>query len=215
MTEVSQQLRITPQARTQARLLRFMWENPNSTLKEAARSLKISYFAARHAASRLRKRPDYGHLCPLCFAPNFYNGVCQSCGYESDRIDAPIISDFDSQSPAHSIQPLGGLGSVMDYRRLRLQYGGNNIANLVKSKSEDRFVEKCRSKLWERLKSDMPSDYLTEVAARLLISEIRYFRANYSPLIGSRGAADAVVENVLARLAAIGGTVAHPKEAFN
>jgi hypothetical protein len=177
-------------------LFSYLIAHPGVSLKDAARDLRISHQAARQRKSRLTRRPDLSRLCPGCFSPSLRAGVCQSCGYEMDRPDIPLSVDFKSQSPRYSVQPLNGLGSHTDYLALKFQYGGRNIAHLVE-RPGDPLLERCKSELWQALKEVMPTDEVTEEAARLLTKEVREFESRYPALVHSTKTKGQIVRNVL------------------
>ena len=177
-------------------LFAYLIANPGGNLKDAARVLRISHQAARQRASRLKRRPDLSRLCPGCFSPSLFRGVCQSCGFELDGPDVPLVVDFESQSPRYSIQPLSGLGGKTDYLSLRFQYGGRNISHLVE-RPGDPLLERCKSELWAALKEVMPPDEVTEEATRLLTREVREFESRYPALVNSTKTKGQIVSNVL------------------
>jgi len=177
-------------------LYSYLISHPGANLKEAAHELRISHEAARQRASRLKRRNDLIRLCPGCFSPSLYRGVCASCGYELDQPDIPLSVDFESQSLRHSIQPLSGLGGKTDYLALRFQYGGQNISHLVERPS-DLLLERCKSELWSALKEVMPPDEVTEDAVRLLTKEVREFESRYPALVNSTKTKGQIVKNVL------------------
>jgi hypothetical protein len=184
---------------TQARLFKYLWYHPHSNLKQAAQELKISYSNAKKTHYLLKMRKDLHIRCPECFRPTFFSLVCQVCGFEGDRPFVPIEGYFDQVSPVHSIQPLNGLGSQTDYSLLRFAYGGRNIKHLVE-RSEDVFLESCKSLLWQELKSYMPQDEVVEEATRLLVKEVIEFRAKYPLLVNAKDAKRQIVSNVVERL---------------
>jgi hypothetical protein len=184
---------------TQARLFKYLWYHPDASLVQAAQELKISYGGIKKKHYLLKKRQDLHIRCPECFRPTFYNLTCQSCGFEGDRPSVPIEGYFDQVSPVHSIQPLNGLGSQTDYSLLRFAYGGRNIKHLVE-RSEDVFLESCKSLLWQELKKYMPKDEVVEEATRLLEKEVVEFRAKYPLLINAKDAKRQIVSNVVERL---------------
>jgi len=177
-------------------LYSYLIAHPGVNLKEAAHELRISHEAARQRASRLKRRQDLTRLCPYCFSPSLYRGVCATCGYEVDQPDILLSVDFESQSTRHSIQPLSGLGGKTDYLALRFQYGGQNISHLVERPS-DLLLERCKSELWSALKEVMPPDEVTEEAVRLLTKEVREFEARYPALVNSTKTKGQIVKNAL------------------
>jgi len=178
-------------------VFRARWHYPQLTLKEISEMLHIDYRNAKVLWFKVRHRPDFNRLCPECFQPHFY-GVCHRCGFEPAREEIPIRIDFESQSPVHRIQRLNGLGSEVDYNKLKLVYGGNNIRHLVER--SDTVLESLKSQLWEELKSKMPDDYVTEVAAIVLEQELSEVRRRYPLLIKSKHLKRQILENTIARL---------------
>ena len=195
---------------TQARLLRFLWDHPGATLKAAASELHVSYVAVRVANHRLKKRRDIGRLCPECFQPSFYSLVCASCGYEADEPTLPEGLRFEYQTPVHSLQPLRGLGSQTEFTQLGFAYGGRNIAHLVE-RPQDRFLEQCKSDLWEELKTTMPDDVVAEEGARLLAKEVSEFRTRYPLLASSKRVRQQLVANVFSRMALLHPSLRRPR----
>ena len=196
---VSRPSKCAQRAPAQHAVYRWLFDHPGGRLTDASRDLHLSYSSVKVAAHRLRRRADFGRLCPECFSPSFYRLACHACGFEAPA-EAPPLVDFGSQGPVHSLQPLGGLGSSTDYYSLKPKYGARNVAHLVEQ-SPDRFLERCRSRLWEELKGLMLSDGETEALTRLLVRDVQEFRASYPELTRSRGLADALVRRVVARAA--------------
>jgi len=178
-------------------VFRARWHYPQLTLKEISELLRIDYTNAKVLWFKVRHRKDISKLCPECFQPHFY-GVCHLCGFEPTREEIPIIVDFESQSPVHRIQRLNGLGSEVDYDKLKLAYGGNNIKHLVER--GDMTLETLKSQLWEELKFKMPDDYVAEVAAIALEQELSEVRRRYPLLIKSKHLKRQILENTVARL---------------
>jgi hypothetical protein len=193
-------------ARSQHALFRFLFYNPGTTLRLAAKETGMTYLAARLAKHRLTRRPDISRLCPECFRPALVGLVCGSCGAELGAFTLPQGIRFEETSPVHSIQPLNGLGSATPYqggrdsegnwRPLKMQYGGRNIAHFVE-RPTDPLLERCRSLLWEELKGPMFKDGIVEEASRLLTREVSSFRARFPGLLRSKGLADQLVRNVV------------------
>ena len=186
-------------APAQHAVYRWLFDHPGGRLVDAAADLHLSYGSVLVAAHRLRRRPDLRRLCPVCFGSAFYAGVCHDCGAEP-ATPGRVQPSFFNMSPVHSLQPLGGLGSETDYYALRPKYGHRNLAHLVEQ-APDRFLERCRSLLWEALKGAMLSDGETEELTRLLVRDVQEFRASYPELVRSRGLADALVRRTVARAA--------------
>ena len=186
-------------------LYSFYWKYPGlfgtrGGLVSAAKDLHVNYTTLKVTASRLRRLSDISKRCPDCFSPSLEGLTCRNCGVE---LDAPRLPDgirFEETSPVHSIQPLNGLGGSTDYMSLGLSYGARNVQHLVE-RPEDSFVETCKSRLWQELKEAMPSDGVTEEAARMLTKEIVEFRTHYPGLTWAKGAGDQLVRNVVSRLA--------------
>ena len=194
---VSYPSKYAQRAPAQARLHRWLWDHPGATLAAAAKDLHLSYGSVVVAAHRLRRRPP--GLCPECFAPSFHAGVCHACGFEpAAPLDALAHAYAPASSPVHRVQPNGGLGSETDYYALKPKYGARNVAHLVETGS-DRFLERCRSMLWEELKGLMLTDGETEALTRFLVKEVREYRAKYPSLAASKGLARALVNLTLLR----------------
>lgn len=181
-------------AHSQHTVYRFLFRNPGTSLKAAAGELHMSHLAVRLAKSRLKKRTNLSRLCPECFEPSLQGLTCGNCGVELDEPFA-LGQTFESQSPVHSIQPLGGLGSVTDYSRLGLQYGGSNVRHLAE-RPENALLEKCRSMLWQELKGPMFRDGVVEEANQLLTRHVSEFQGRFPTLLRSKGVAAQLVENV-------------------
>jgi hypothetical protein len=183
-------------AHSQHAVYRFLFDNPGASLKLVAKELGMTYLAVRLAKHRLIRRPDISRLCPQCFSPSFFNLACSRCGFEGDRPLLPEGVRFELTSPVHMIQPGAGLGSSTDYRGLHLQYGARNVQHLAE-RPQDPLLERCRSLLWEELKSAMLSDGVTEEASRLLVRHVSEFRARFPSLLRAQGLASQLVENVM------------------
>jgi hypothetical protein len=183
-------------AHSQHRLFRFLFYNPGTTLRLAAKETGMTYLAARLAKHRLTRRPDISRRCPECFRPNLQGLVCTNCGAELDIPNLPQGIKFEETLPVHTIQPLRGLGSSVQYSQLHLQYGGQNISHLVE-RPQDALLERCRSLLWEELKGPMFRDEIVEEASRLLTREVSEFRSRFPGLVRSKGLADQLVRNVV------------------
>jgi hypothetical protein len=186
-------------AHSQHRLFRFLFYNPGVTLRLAAKETGMTYLAARLAKHRLTRRPDISRLCPECFKPALVGLVCGSCGAELAAPTLPQGIRFSEVSPVYRIQPLGGLGSSVQYSQLRLQYGGRNVAHLVE-RPPDPLLERCRSLLWSELKGPMFEDRIVEEASQLLARHVSEFRARFPALVRSRGLANQLVENIMSLL---------------
>lgn len=187
------------------RLYSFYWKYPDlydtrGGLVQAARELHVNYGTLKKTAFRLRRLPDISRRCPVCFEPKLEGLTCRNCGAELDKPALPDGVRFEETSPVHSIQPLNGLGSVTDYRRLGLSYGARSVQHLVE-RPKDSFVESCRSELLDWLKEVMPPDSVTEEANRLLTKEIIEFRGRYPELVRAKGAKSQIVANLVGRLA--------------
>jgi hypothetical protein len=183
-------------ARSQHALFRFLFYNPGTTLRLAAKKTGMTYLAARLAKHRLTRRPDISRLCPECFKPALVGLVCGSCGAELAVPTLPQGLRFSEVSPVYRIQPLGGLGSSVQYSQLHLQYGGRNVAHLVE-RPPDQLLERCRSLLWSELKGPMFEDRIVEEASQLLARHVSEFRARFPALVRSKGLAGQLVRNVV------------------
>jgi hypothetical protein len=202
-------------AHAQHRLYSFLFFNPSATLKDASEALHISYSNARLLSTRLRRRKDFGRLCPLCFAPRFYSGSCQNCGFMVDGQPHTTEADFDATSPVHRILPdrgLGGSVSVSNYASLartlysgeklppaRLRKHARNLSHLAEPR-QDSLLKAIDSDLLEVLKLRYPDDGVSDMAARLAADEVRRFRRNYPALTAPKGLRRQLVDNVLRRL---------------
>jgi hypothetical protein len=198
-------------AHSQHLVFRYLWDHPSTRLKAVAKEVRLTYLAVRLARHRLMIKDNLHDYCPICFTPSLQGLVCTNCGAELDRPQVPTEMPFDSQSPVHSIQPGGGLGSHADYdlrglvsrdsagkvtSRLRLTYGGVNIKHLLET-SDDPLLERSKSLLWEVLKGPAPPDDVVEQASRLLVKEVREFEFRYPELISGHKVAGQLVQNVL------------------
>ncbi|HEV2225702.1 MAG TPA: hypothetical protein VGR56_02725 [Nitrososphaerales archaeon] len=203
-------------AHSQHRLLRFLFENRGATLRTAAEELHLSYPNVRMISTRLKRRPDRGRLCPMCFAPDFFSASCHTCGFTIDGSPpTTTVIDPEASSPVHRILPdrgLGGYVSRANYASLaRKMYHGENLshaqlkrhaANLshLAEPKGDRLMSSVLSKLLEELKRTYPDDSVSEVAARLAAEEVKAFRTNYPSLTAPKGLGDQLVRNVLHRI---------------
>ena len=203
-------------APAQHAVYRWLFDHPGATLAAASDALHLDYAYVRLVWSRIRHRPDFGRLCPECFAPSFYRLACHACGFEAPRQDAPLAVDFASQGPVHRVQPLGGLGSSTDYRLLHPSYGHRNVQHLAEQ-APDRALERLRSRLWNELEAMdlLPSDGEVEAATRMLEAELKEFRASYPQLARAHGLAETLVGRVMARVRLLHGAnaAATPQQA--
>jgi hypothetical protein len=168
-------------AHQQHRLLGWLYHNPGAPLTEAAKALGLSEGNARMVATRLRRRPDYGRLCPECFAPKFFGGVCQTCGFEAGADSPPSVVDFDATSPVHRILAGGGLGGELtisniaaiarrSYARDKLPAAllrnhARNLAHIAEPRG-DALLRAVDSDLLQELKRLYPDDGVSDTAAR-------------------------------------------------
>ena len=202
-------------AHQQHRLYAWRYANPGASLAAGAKVLQLSEGNARMIMTRLRRRPDYGRLCPECFAPNFYNGLCQACGFEAGASSPPLGLDFEAMSPVHRILAGGGLGSDLtianitaiarkSYARDKLPAAllRNHARNLshIAEPREDALLRAVDSDLLQELKRLYPDDGVSDTAARLARSEIAEFRRKYPALSNPKGLRMAIVALVLQRL---------------
>ena len=189
---------------------RVLWYHPGLPLREVASYLRLSYDSTKQAASRMRRQKDLVRRCPWCWEPTFFQLVCRKCGFDGrDHQAGPAsMADFQSSSPVYRVQPNGSLGSFTayqggadaagDWAPMRMHYGGRNIQHMVEKPKDARF-ERLRSRLWQGLKSKMPSDSVCEEAVGMLYRE--YSVALTYPGIKSwRGFSDAVLGRVWNRL---------------
>ena len=211
-------------AHAQHRLLNYRFIHPSATLRDASEELHISYSYARWGWARLRRRKDYleGRLCPNCFSSAFANGVCHNCGFEAGE-DLVLGEDPAAlhpvkgwSSPVHSILPDRGLGSRLTTGNIatlarRMMYNGekvdaallrkhaSNLSHLTEVK-EDNLTNGIRSLVLQELKSSYPDDGVSDLAARLIVEEVRTFRVNYPQLAAPKGLKGQLASNVMRRL---------------
>lgn len=202
-------------AHSQHRLFRWLYENPSASLVDAAKALGISWGNAKVISARLKRRSDYGRLCPLCFRSTFLRGSCQSCGFVAG-VDTPQVApDFDAMSPVHRILQGGGLGSeltVNDYTTItKLLYSKDKLPPaLIRDHAkklaqwarphDDALLRGINLDLTNELKRLFPEDGVSDTAAKLAVQEVRTFRTRYPGLGTPHGLRAQVVEIVLARL---------------
>ncbi len=185
---------------TQYRLFRWVWYHPTGYLSQAAKDLGISYFAARHAASRLRRSHIVERLCPDCFKPARHDLLCYSCGADFSRTFAPMRYDPESQNPVFSIQPGNGLGSVLTPPPGLTNSRAIIRQQVMKAVVKDQQFEKARSELLEFLKSTSPPERVTEIAYKLLKAEFGEFRTRYPSVKIGTAVREQLVRNVQKRL---------------
>jgi len=183
-------------AHIQHLVYKYLFNHPSASLKAAAKVLHVSYASARQAKSRYQRRANPNLRCPECFQPALRVEGCTSCGFEIDKPGLKFEADSKSQSPTHVIRPQGGLGTEVDYNKLGLCYGGNNIAHIVE-KASDPLIERCKSDMWGKLKEVMPADGVVDEATKLLTREIAELRQKYPALAKSTKARSQLVVNVL------------------
>ena len=186
-------------AHRQHRILRYLWQNPSAPLKSVAADLKISESNVKEGLWELRQRKDLDRRCPECFAPQLLNGICQSCGFESDAPSLRVDVVPDSQSPVNHLHVGNLLGSEVEYRSIGF---GNHWAILkrkIEGKLEENLVREAKSGVMEALKAFYPAESITDEAGRLIVKEVLEFQARY-PGLRPKGLGAAIISNVLARL---------------
>ena len=171
-------------AHAQHRFLSYRFFHPSATLKDASVELRISYNYARLLWSRLRKRKDYGKICPICGLPALadvpslsggtLSRTCRNCGFEPGE-DLVLEEDPAAQhpvngwsSPVHRILPDRGLGG-------RLTTG--NIATLARrtmyhgEKIDLPLIRKHASNLSHM--TEVKEDNLTKGVRSLVLQELK------------------------------------------
>ena len=186
-------------AKTERAIFNYMYFHPGSTLVQAAKDLKLSYFATTRAWERLRASHDLTKLCPICFHETLFNGVCHTCGFEDKDSLEYESSELSSHEPVFMIQSHNGLGTETDYSMLHLKYGAKNIAHLVEHEKDRRF-EKIKSMLLEELKRDYPDPEITNLAARILKYEYLKFKVFYPDLLDKTDFGSILIKGVLKEL---------------
>ncbi len=202
-------------AHTQHRLWSFLFFHPSATLRDASAELHVSYAYARLLSTRLRRKKDFGRLCPICFAPVFYSAACHACGFTVDGQSQRVELDFDATSPVHRVLPDHGLGghmSTSNYARLaRMMYQSEklspallrthaaSLAHLAEPR-QDPLLKSIRSKLLQVLKELYPDDVVSDMASKLASDEIRSFRIDNPLLTNPKELADQTVLKVLDKL---------------
>jgi hypothetical protein len=145
---------------------------------------------------------------------------CGHCGFEvgySEVLeDTEITAALDPKdgwiSPVHRILPDRGLGghlSSSNYASLaRKMYVGETLSPLLLKKHagnlshlaevrEDALLKAVRSDVLQALKSNYPDDAVSDLAARLVVEQVRRWRADYPMLSTSKGVRAQLVANVL------------------
>lgn len=181
------------------RIFRFAWENPSASRKDCARSLKLSYSNVLEAFHQLKKR-NLTLLCPECFKPALFSGVCESCGFEPEVPNLPIEVAFDSQSPTNNLHPGNELGSEVDYNDLHLTNHWLIVRRRIEKSIDDPLVRGVKSELENELKRTYPREMVTDEAGRLAIKEVLEFRTRYPALATSKNVKRQLTLNVMNRL---------------
>ncbi len=189
---------LAKQAKTEKAVFQYMYFNTGSSLKYAARDLKLNYFAVAKAWQRLKDHYDLSTLCPVCFHETLYNGVCHTCGFEDSEhtFEYGLDRSLKTHEPVFMIQPHNGLGTQVDYNLLKFKYGSLNIAHLVEHE-DDWIYENIKKKLLNELKKEYPDDRITNLAARILRREYERFKLFYPDLISKRDFNRILIEGVL------------------
>jgi|GEM_PF-1587064 hypothetical protein len=195
--------------RTQGAVFRWIYHHPDSTLKEAAKALGITHNSAKLAISRLRRRPEFQHLCPECLHFSLFE-CCHNCGFEpgfdSLGMEGPSFIFSTIAEARYRLQSNGGLGSDVDYSSLRPKYGARNLQHLVDHGPEaDRTLEDLKSSLWEELKGEMLSDNLTDLAARILEAELNRIRFYYPEVLRMKDFKHMMIRAVRQRMRQLAG----------
>lgn len=200
--------------RTQAAVFRWIYHHPDSTLRDAARALGLSYNSAKLAMSRLRRRPEFQHLCPECLRFSLFE-CCHTCGFEPAvnglEMEGPSFIFSTAAEPRYRLHLNGGLGSDVDYSGLRPKYGARNLQHLVDHGPEaDRVFESLRSELWEELKSQMLPDNVTDLASRILETELNRIRLYYPEVLRMKDFKHVMTRAVRQRLRQLAGVKVSP-----
>ena len=183
-------------ARTQRALFAYMFFHPESTLKEAAKALGVSYLSARLAWSRIKRNYNIASLCPICFNESFDGKVCHVCGFEFEKEEAPDPSlKFPEEHETVYALKNGGL---------KLASNASVIQNLLdhsfKGHKNERKFERLKEKLERELMKYNTEPAVEPIALRILRSEYSKFKFDYPELLSKHGTDDLIVRNVIKRL---------------
>lgn len=187
-----------PLGSTEKALFAYLYFNPGSTIKEAASACHVSYAAAKKAMQRLRRFHNVMRLCPVCFNETLYDGVCHTCGFESDRDQAvmPGYVEAKAHEPVFKLMPGGGLGTIVNYNEFHFRSGASTVKHLVEhGPGVDRKFEALRAELLQRLNGEYREEAL-DFAARLLKREYNRFVHFYPDLLNKHGFNDMILNAV-------------------
>lgn len=181
------------------RVWEYLWDHPAARRVDAARALHLSPGNVREAIYELRRR-DPGRLCPACFKPEVYQGVCHACGVERDAPNVPLEVRGDYQSPTNHLHAGNLLGSVTDYDSLGFSNSGLVMRRRMERGVEDGLVVGVKSDVMNWLKDRYPDELVTDEAGRLAIKEVAEFRSRYPSLALSKNLRRQLAENVMERM---------------
>lgn len=192
-------------AHTQHRVFQFLCKNGFEVpRKHVAEQLHLSLSNVKVTIHELRKRSNLPRLCPECFSPTVFSGICHSCGCETLAPQVPVDVDFEKQSPTNSIHAGSMLGSEVDFLELRMKGVYPNDGLLLKQRMdrtlEDFLTAQVKSQVMDWLKASYPAEAITDYAGRLCIKEVLEFRANYPLLRTNKNVKKQLGLRVISRL---------------
>jgi hypothetical protein len=179
-------------------LFQFIWAHPSAPQKEIAKALKMSLANVKVGLWELRKR-DLPKFCPECFTPSLVGGVCHSCGFEPFEPALPLDVLRDSQSPTNALHPGNMLGSDTDYGAIGFVNSGEILKRKIDRAIERPLIDAIRSDVANSLDCTARPD-IADQAGRLVLKEVREFRARYPMMGRSKLVRRQLAENVLKRL---------------
>lgn len=201
------------------RVFRYFWDHPSASRKDCAKALGMSLTNVWQSFHEIKKR-NLDRLCPECFKPAVYEGICHECGAERDNPFLPPELDkgiFEQQSAPNHLHADNLLGSQtkMIYRPIvRVLYQREGMAPGLVSKHaaalrhrtervEDLLLANVKSDIMNEMKRCYPDEVVTDTAGRLCHKEVAEFRAKYPMLATSRNVRRQLAANVMSRLMAL------------
>lgn len=181
------------------RVWQYLWAHPSAKRKDAAKALNISLTNVWASVHQIKMR-DPERLCPDCFKPEVYNGVCHACGAERDTPNVPLGIMGDYQSPTNNLHPGNELGTEVDYTSIGFVNHGMILKRRIERGIEDPLTIGVKSDVQNELKRLFPEESITNEAGRLCIKEVTEFRARYPGLARSKNVRKQLTENVMARM---------------
>jgi len=172
-------------APAQHNLAWWIWRNPTTPLKFAAQDLHMKQPSIWVTSFRLKNRRDRDRLCPVCFSPSLFSGVCHTCGAETATGFFDVTVDFAAQSPVHRLLPLplgtsNRIFKAMDQHRPKAPYGkAKGILQVLDETSDDQLETAIKSKVLQVLKGYYPPDQVSETAAIMIKSYVKFLRRTF------------------------------------